>query len=106
MSIRRTIDEPNTPPPVDADVVNSAICLIVRSLNPEIPEPIIAPTNRGGLQIEWHANGVDMEIYFDIRTGPFFWAESAGSGEGMDLPVEGNEALLQEWFTRLKGGRR
>jgi len=88
---------------VDADVVNSAICLIVRSLSPEIPEPIMAPTNRGGLQIEWHANGVDMEIYFDVRTGPFFWAESAGSGDGPDLPVEGNEALLQEWFTRLKG---
>lgn len=27
-----------------------------------MPEPFITPTNRGGVVIEWHTRGIDLEI--------------------------------------------
>jgi hypothetical protein len=28
----------------------------------DIPAPIVTPTSKGGIQLEWHCNGVDLEV--------------------------------------------
>lgn len=43
-------------------VVDAAIELLHRIVQHNTLKPAIVPTNRGGIQIEWHTQGVDLEI--------------------------------------------
>lgn len=36
--------------------------MLAEVMTPETPSPSIVPTSKGGLQLEWHRNGVDLEI--------------------------------------------
>lgn len=33
------------------------------------PVPIVVPTSRGGIQLEWHAIGADLEVEFSPKSG-------------------------------------
>jgi hypothetical protein len=47
---------------VDPAIARQASDLLVQLAQPETPEPAIVPTQRGGIQIEWHDRGIDLEI--------------------------------------------
>ncbi len=51
-------------PPVDPNCVAAAINVAFRILRDDSPIPSVVPTSRGGLQLEWHRGGVDLEIEF------------------------------------------
>jgi hypothetical protein len=36
---------------------------LVSLVAPDLSEPFVCPCNDGGLQLEWHEGGVDVEIY-------------------------------------------
>jgi hypothetical protein len=42
--------------------VNSAFTLLELAAPDETPSPSIVPTSEGGVQLEWHAWGVDLEL--------------------------------------------
>ena len=48
--------------PVNAFSVVSAFDLLVATMRPETPTPTVVPTSRGGLQLEWHTRGIDLEV--------------------------------------------
>ena len=48
--------------PVNPHCAASAISLLRSTLEPSMPQPSIVPTSRGGIQIEWHRDGMDIEI--------------------------------------------
>ena len=48
-------------PPVEPTALHLMLKLL-SSLQATMPEPRILPTSRGGVQIEWHCGGVDLEI--------------------------------------------
>jgi hypothetical protein len=67
-------------PRVAPACVAAALRWLVETLRDDTPTPSIVPTSRGGVQIEWHTRGIDMEIevvtpsrmrgaYEDHRTG-------------------------------------
>jgi hypothetical protein len=47
---------------IDPRCAMVAINLILSATGPATPTPAIVPTSRGGIQLEWHRNGVDLEI--------------------------------------------
>lgn len=47
---------------IDHDTLIFAVDVLGQFLRPSLPEPQIVPTSQGGLQFEWHINGVDLEI--------------------------------------------
>ena len=47
---------------VNPATLNFAIKILVDLMRPHIPEPSIGATSYGGVQIEWHRNGWDIEI--------------------------------------------
>jgi len=47
---------------IEAHVVDGAIELLHRIVQHNALKPAVVPTNRGGIQIEWHTQGVDLEI--------------------------------------------
>lgn len=52
--------------PIDPDTAAFAVTLLLNLLSADDPFPSIVPTSRGGILLEWHEGGVDLEV--DIRS--------------------------------------
>jgi hypothetical protein len=50
---------------IDANAVSYALEFLRTSMPQEGKAPQIVPTSKGGLQLEWHANGIDLEVEVD-----------------------------------------
>jgi hypothetical protein len=48
--------------PIDPDIVVGAVYLLDSIMCRDSPGPSVVPTNSGGVQIEWHTKGIDLEI--------------------------------------------
>jgi len=51
--------------PIEPNSVFYALEFLRTSMTQEGKAPQIVPTSKGGLQLEWHANGVDLEVDVD-----------------------------------------
>jgi hypothetical protein len=47
---------------IDLEAVQVGIWVLSNYVPPDSPAPHVVPTSRGGIQIEWHTQGVDLEI--------------------------------------------
>ena len=47
---------------IDPGTVDTGKQLLSSFIPPGSPPPHVAPTSRGGIQIEWHTQGIDLEI--------------------------------------------
>jgi hypothetical protein len=74
--------------------------LLTAVLREDSPAPAMVPTVRGGVQLEWHVNGVDLEIevgasrryhvsFEDNTTGKAWEKELTGSEVGELAPLVG-----------------
>ncbi|MBI3696221.1 MAG: hypothetical protein HY238_15465 [Acidobacteria bacterium] len=52
--------------PVNPECVSYALQLLRSTMKAETPAPAVVPTCAGGVQIEWHTRGIDLEI--EIRS--------------------------------------
>ena len=52
--------------PVRPEIAAATIVLLLNLLEPDDPVPSVVPTSRGGILLEWHEAGVDLEV--DIRS--------------------------------------
>jgi hypothetical protein len=48
--------------PITAAAVNAAGELLRNLAQADTPRPIVTPTVRGGVQLEWHTRGMDLDI--------------------------------------------
>ena len=85
---------------ISADAIGVARELLAR-FPEDAPMPGVVPTVRGGVQLEWHAGGLDIEVYVGVRGDLKFFAGNAESGEEFEGSVYGNEALLEQWIRRV-----
>ena len=70
-------------PPVQLSAATHLIGLLNTILDHDTPPPSVVPTWEGGIQVEWHRNGVD----FEIEAGPsgsidFFFKDADMECEG------------------------
>jgi hypothetical protein len=49
-------------PSPQLDMVVAAIRLLLEAMEDSTPAPNVFPTNQGGIQLEWHQGGIDLEI--------------------------------------------
>jgi len=89
--------------PIDHGSAKRAIRLLAEFLEPNTPPPSVVPTVKGGIQLEWHTKGVDVEIYIESPDEVSFFAEEAGSVKSSDVPLPGHELELRSWLGRLSG---
>jgi hypothetical protein len=66
---------------IDPEAVESARQVIRAIARPDTPAPSIVPTSSGGVQIEWHTRGIDLEIELQPNDRIFIIFEDLGSGE-------------------------
>lgn len=70
------------------------------SLIPNLATPSVVPTVRGGVQLEWHRQGVDVEIEFAVDDSASWYAEERGTGTALEGPVVGYESTIRQWLKR------
>jgi hypothetical protein len=92
-----------TAKPIAPENAIRAIGLACDLMQPGIAAPMVVPTVRGGIQLEWHTKAGDIEIYIDSPHQISFFAEHAESGESTEAPLAGHEDVLKAWLQRISG---
>jgi len=88
---------------IDPEVVEFVKGFAAKYLGSGVMRPQVVPTNRGGVQLEWHTPSKDLEIRFDSPgVGVFFYEDTDRATEleneipaGLDQLVE----ILREFTT-------
>lgn len=65
--------------PVKLEFASTAIDLLQSVMHPNTPPPAIVPTAIGGIQIEWHTNGMDLEIEVESTSRINVWFDDSRS---------------------------
>lgn len=89
--------------PIQRQNAIRAIRLLAEFLGSETPSPAAVPTVRGGIQLEWHTKGVNIEIYIHSPENVSFFADRVGSDEACEEPLAGHEQELRSWLERISG---
>ena len=91
--------------PVSSEAVRKAIAFLVDAASsiPDVVAPAVVPTVRGGLQLEWHRQGVDLEIEFDPSGSPSWYAEDRRTEETVEATLLDEDVALWQWLGRASG---
>jgi len=89
--------------PVATQNAVRAIRLLAEFVAPDTPPPVVVPTVRGGIQLEWHTKGFNVEIYVESPVEVSFFAEKPGSVESSEESLSGHEHELRSWLQRISG---
>ena len=89
--------------PIEPRNAIRAVQLLFELLGSVTPPPIVVPTVRGGIQLEWHTQGVNIEVYINSPTDISFFAEQLGSSESTEQPLANHEDELRSWLERIGG---
>jgi hypothetical protein len=81
--------------PIDPKVVHDAMNLINGVLRPTSPNPRVVPLSNGGLQLEWHRQGIDLEVVFDRDEQPFFDYRNRVSRDESEHALPQDSALVR-----------
>jgi hypothetical protein len=75
---------------IDLARVVAAWQLLTAIMREETPPPAVVPTSRGGIQLEWHTRGIDLEIEI-VAPGQFAVSfEDAVAGDTWEEDVRDN----------------
>ena len=88
--------------PIDAKSVHGAMSFINGVLGPAAPAPRVMPLSSGGLQLEWHRQGIDLEVMFERDERPFFYYRNRASGEESEHELPENSVLLRSIIANLE----
>ncbi len=112
-SVRALVDLINHPPGWDSRSAKRivpqnamfALELLAGLLDFDTPPPSIVPRIHGNIQLEWHMNRVDIEIYIDSPDRVRFFAEDTVHGRFNEGSLVGREEELRMWLKRLRADR-
>lgn len=87
--------------PIAPGQVVSALRVLTSIMKDETPPPTIVPTNRGGVQLEWHTRGFDLEIETISTQSYLVSFEDSSTGEEWERVVTSDFAPLVACIERL-----
>jgi hypothetical protein len=85
--------------PITKENVNFAFSLLARTMRADTPAPNVVPMVRGGVQLEWHTRGINLEISIYSPTDVRFLAEDVRCNDSVDGELD--LAVLSQWVDRL-----
>jgi hypothetical protein len=90
-------------PKVEAKWVAEAVVFLTQIAHPGIAEPSIVPLADGGLQIEWHRAGVDVEVALS-EDDPGLYISDRDTGERTEHAVSAVDAVptIEQLLERLR----
>jgi hypothetical protein len=87
-------------PRIDRASIGKAIAFLMETLRENTPSPQVVPTPKGGVQIEWHIRGIDLEVEISPSTDAVFDFETS-AGEEIEGVLPRDAALLTRLILRL-----
>ncbi len=88
-------------PPVTREAVNRIVDVLESLATSDTPTPSVAPTPEGGVQVEWHERGVDLELRSDSDGRLYAFFQDAADVElAWDDEVT-DPAIAAPWFEHL-----
>lgn len=87
--------------PVDPECAAAAVDFLLDLLDSSTPQPSIVPTSRGGIQLEWHRLGADLEIEIESPARFHVFFEDERTGEETEVTLTDNLLPLMPLLDRL-----
>jgi len=87
---------------IDPHCIQAAAGLLRAILDAATPRPSVVPTSRGGVQLEWHRGGIDLEIEIESPTRMNVSFEDAREGTQKEMTLAGNIRPLVEFLKHLE----
>ena len=88
--------------PADTLAIKSTLELLTKILANDTPPPSVVPTWDGGVQVEWHRNGIDLEIEVSANREWEYYFFDRQSNEEVEGKVLGNIELLSKCVKKLR----
>jgi hypothetical protein len=87
--------------PVRGAVASFALAVLTAIMRPGIPRPSIMPLSDGGVQIEWHCRGWDIEVSITDAVYYQAWAREIETGAEEETPVTRDLSFLGLYLSRI-----
>ena len=86
---------------VKGDTAIEAVTFLAKVAYPGIAAPAIVPISDGGVQVEWHRGGVDIEIAFSDEE-PGVYVEDREDGSSQELTLAQAVPTIERYWQRLR----
>ncbi len=86
---------------VDPFCASAALELLLEIMRDDSPAPTVVPTGRGGIQLEWHVRGIDLEVEVCTPQRLLASFEDASTGEAWDRELTRGAQDLSAAIVRL-----
>jgi hypothetical protein len=83
-------------------IVDTAYRLLREVMDNDAPTPSVVPLSDGGVQLEWHRHGRNLEIEFPADETPSFYYYEDGAHLDSEGQVSRSYDLLQAYIANLK----
>ena len=86
--------------PVSDAALEQTVRFLTAYLVAGVAGPVLVPTVRGGLQLEWHRREVDIEVEVSPGGSVSWCAEDRQTGEEFEAALAGHEDAIRTWLER------
>lgn len=87
--------------PLSARAVRRSFELFSLLLDDRTPEPNVIPTREGGLQFEWHRQGIDLEVTCESSGAVSYYYADSKSGEEREGVNGATRQVVRDILRRL-----
>jgi len=92
--------------PVDQRNIGAALELLIRIMQDDTPAPSVVPTTTGGVQLEWHLQGIDLEVEVTSPGRLHAFCERLDSGVSWEHDLTTDLAPLVDELSKLSRATR
>jgi hypothetical protein len=90
--------------PIDSRCAEFALSILIQIMGDTTPPPSVVPTVSGGVQLEWHMKGIDLEVEVSSPTqGSYYVFDHRTGCEQEGSVAEGLKVLKHEVLSKLAG---
>ena len=86
--------------PVSIAAFEQTVEFLTTYLVEGVAGPVLVPTVRGGVQLEWHRRGVDIEVEVSPDGSVSWCADDPRTGEEFEAALAGQEETIRTWLRR------
>jgi hypothetical protein len=90
-------------PAIHATSVETAMSLLLEVMHDDTEPPTVIPTSSGGVQLEWHARGIDLEVEVGPTGSIQVYGRDHQTNEEWSGSLPGQTQSLGRALARLSG---
>jgi hypothetical protein len=88
---------------IEGQAAITALQLLLDTMQPTTPPPSVVPTFPGGIQLEWHLHGMDLEVEITPALRIEAACEDEITGEEWEADLTADSSRLQQTLAMLAG---